>query len=289
MINLSVLLRELSQLINANHLTEEQVNRTKDIICYLSEGKKKNQIPGEYLQTVDFLLYTASIRLRTFGYNRLNDFKSDAFNVEETSKLKDECITQYYSTPTNFVLDKQQKIVLDAFEEGGKKLFLSAPTSFGKTFLLKEIIYRNYDFFNNIVIVLPTVALLMEVTEDLTGFCDTYGLEYGIVNSIYRDLEIKEKNIFVYEEHLNDIVVTVGEQSVTLREFGYYIAKMEKDVQEKALIYNPKDPMEYWNVHFSAGLDSGYMFEYAWNYAVADCVCDLILYKIIFIFLFNLI
>ena len=61
----------------------------------------------------------------------------------------------------------------------------------------------------------------------------------------------KEKNIFVYEEHLNDIVVTVGEQPVTLREFGYYIAKMEKDVQEKALIYNPKDPMEYWNVHFS--------------------------------------
>ena len=89
----------------------------------------------------------------------------------------------------------------------------------------------------------------------------------------------KEKNIFVYEEHLNDIVVTVGEQPVTLREFGYYIAKMEKDVQEKALIYNPKDPMEYWNVHFSAGLDSGYMFEYAWNYALADCVCDLIFFQ----------
>ena len=34
--------------------------------------------------------------------------------------------------------------------------------------------------------------------------------------------------------------------------------------------------MEYWNVHFSAGLDSGYMFEYAWNYALADCVCDLL-------------
>ena len=34
---------------------------------------------------------------------------------------------------------------------------------------------------------------------------------------------------------------------------------MEKDVQEKALIYNPEDLMEYWNVHFSAGLDSGYI------------------------------
>ena len=86
----------------------------------------------------------------------------------------------------------------------------------------------------------------------------------------------KEKNIFIYEEHLEDIVVTVGDQAVALREFGYYIAKMEKEVQEKALIYNPKDPMEYWNVHFSAGLDSGYMFEYAWNYALADCICDLI-------------
>ena len=55
----------------------------------------------------------------------------------------------------------------------------------------------------------------------------------------------KEKNIFVYEEHLDDIVVTVGEKPVTLREFGYYIVKMESDVQEKALIYNPQDPTEY--------------------------------------------
>ena len=100
---------------------------------------------------------------------------------------------------------------------------------------------------------------------------------YTLFDMLYILLKMAErKNIFVYEEHLNDTVVTVGNQAVTLREFGYYIAKMEKDVQEKALIYNPKDPMEYWNVHFSAGLDSGYMFEYAWDYALADCVCDLI-------------
>ena len=111
---------------------------------------------------------------------------------------------------------------------------------------------------NQIAIIISFIALLLLVCY-----------------SLYSKWQ-KEKNIFVYEEHLNDIVVTVGEQPVTLREFGYYIAKMEKDVQEKALIYNPNDPMEYWNVHFSAGLDSGYMFEYAWNYALADCICDLI-------------
>lgn len=91
--------------------------------------------------------------------------------------------------------------------------------------------------------------------------------------------EQREKNVYVYEEHLNDSVVTVDNQAVTLREFGYYIVKMEDIVQGQALVYNSEDPTEYWNLHFSAGLDSGYMFEYAWNYAVADCICDLIFEK----------
>ncbi len=89
----------------------------------------------------------------------------------------------------------------------------------------------------------------------------------------------KEKNAFVYEEHWEDTGITVDDQSVTLREFGYYIVKMENEVQEKALIYNAEDPMEYWNLHFSAGLDSGFMSDYAWDYACADCVCDLIFAK----------
>ena len=85
--------------------------------------------------------------------------------------------------------------------------------------------------YNQIAIIISFIALLL------------------LVCYLFYSKWQKEKNIFVYEEHLDDIVVTVGKQSVTLREFGYYIAKMEKDVQEKALMYNPKDPMDYWNVH----------------------------------------
>ena len=55
--------------------------------------------------------------------------------------------------------------------------------------------------------------------------------------------------------------------------------KMEQMVQEQALMYNFENPKEYWNLHFSAGLYSGYTFEYAWDYAVADCICDLIFEK----------
>lgn len=90
---------------------------------------------------------------------------------------------------------------------------------------------------------------------------------------------VREKNAFVYEEHLDDPIVVVNDQMITLRELGYYIVKMEDIVQGYAMIYNPDDPTEYWNLHFSAGLDTGYMFEYAWNCAVADSICDLIFEK----------
>lgn len=112
--------------------------------------------------------------------------------------------------------------------------------------------------YNQIAIIVSVICILLLV-------CYTFYLKWQ-----------REENIFVYEEHLNDIVVTVGNQPVTLREFGYYIFKMETKVQEQALIYNSKDPMDYWNSHLSAGLDSGYIFEYAWDYALADCICDLI-------------
>lgn len=135
--------------------------------------------------------------MRTFGYNRLNGFKAEDFICDNLSEVKENAILKYYGTATGFVLDRLQKDVLDSYEENNQKLFLSAPTSFGKTFLLKQIIYNNYKKYNNIVIVLPTVALLMEVTEDLNLFLKQSKLFYHIHNSIYRDLEISEKNIFV--------------------------------------------------------------------------------------------
>ena len=74
---------------------------------------------------------------------------------------------------------------------------MSAPTSFGKTFLLKEIIYRHKQQYKNIVVVLPTVALLIEITEDIDDFNARYNLGYSLHNSIYKDLELSERNIFV--------------------------------------------------------------------------------------------
>ena len=196
--NVLQLLKEATHLINKAVLTNDNKNRLKDILCYLSEWR--NNHPTEYIQypQLEFVLYNASRKLRTFGYNRLNKFDNNIINSDnDLIAFKDTAIDEFYKTESGFILDSAQKDVLDTFESANGKLFLSAPTSFGKTFLLKEIIYRHYENYNNIVIVLPTVALLIEVTEEIDDFNEKHSLGYTIYNSIYRDLELSERNIFI--------------------------------------------------------------------------------------------
>lgn len=192
------LLKKATKLINRSVLQEKEKEDLKNILCYLSECKKNNpKMEGTYPQ-IDFVLYNASRKLRTFGYNRLNRFTNETINKDDDlSQIRDRVVDEYYKTESGFVLDKAQKEILDDFEEHDHKLFLSAPTSFGKTFLLKEIIYRHKDEYENIVIVLPTVALLMEVTDELEALNDKHQLGYRLFNSIYRDIDISEHNIFV--------------------------------------------------------------------------------------------
>lgn len=192
------LLKEATRLINIAELTNDNKNRLKDILCYLSEWR--NNHPTECVQypQLEFILYNASRKLRTFGYNRLNKFDNSIINADNNLiAIKDTVVDEFYKTESGFILDGAQKDVLDTFESANGKLFLSAPTSFGKTFLLKEIIYRHRENYSNIVIVLPTVALLIEVTEEIDDFNKKHSLGYTIYNSIYRDLELSERNIFI--------------------------------------------------------------------------------------------
>ena len=192
------LLKEATRLINKVELTNDNKNRLKDILCYLSEWR--NNHPTEFVQypQLEFILYNASRKLRTFGYNRLNKFDNSIINADNNLiAIKDTVIDEFYKTESGFILDSAQKDVLDTFESANGKLFLSAPTSFGKTFLLKEIIYRHRENYSNIVIVLPTVALLIEVTEEIDDFNEKHSLGYTIYNSIYKDLKLSERNIFI--------------------------------------------------------------------------------------------
>lgn len=96
----------------------------------------------------------------------------------------------------NQMLHKYQKEILDKFSNcASNRYILSAPTSFGKTFLTYEIIKKmNY---SNILLIFPTISLLSENYMKLT--CDKFFESYKIDTlSEIRVEELVEKNIFIY-------------------------------------------------------------------------------------------
>lgn len=84
---------------------------------------------------------------------------------------------------------------------------------------------------------------------------------------------------FVYTEHLSDAVVTVDGEAVSLKDFGCYVYETEGYVQRQALIYDEEEPVNYWNMHLSAGMDSTFMFDYAMKTALGNVVCNKIYAK----------
>ena len=92
-------------------------------------------------------------------------------------------------------------------------------------------------------------------------------------------LFVKKLNRFEYKDHLDENVITIDEKNITLREFGYYVFQIEGYTQEQAIIYNPDNPGEWWNTHFSSGADSQFVCDYAKKVAVNLCIADEIFYE----------
>ncbi len=86
----------------------------------------------------------------------------------------------------------------------------------------------------------------------------------------------KYHNKFVYEKHLDDVVLTVDGRGMTLRELGYYVYEVETKIDKQARVYNPEDPLDYWNTYFNSGVEGGYVSEMARDIVLESCVCDLI-------------
>ncbi len=86
----------------------------------------------------------------------------------------------------------------------------------------------------------------------------------------------KYHNQFEYEEHLDDVVVTVNDRKLTLRQLSYYVYDVEVEIDKQARIYNPEDPLDYWNTYFNSGVEGGYISEMARDAVLESCVCDMI-------------
>ena len=123
----------------------------------------------------------------------------------------------------------REQLSLSTLLEEGKSVIVSAPTSFGKSLLIEEIVASKQ--YGNIVIIQPTLALLDETRKKLSK----YGNEYNIVVSTFQKPSVG-KNIFLF----------TGERVVEYQEFPhidffvideFYKLSLERD-DERAVTLN---------------------------------------------------
>ena len=98
----------------------------------------------------------------------------------------------------NNILDKSQKSIIDFYQSLDiKRMLISAPTSYGKTFIMREILYLNQEKYKNILLVFPTVALLRENALNMEELNQDKKMGYNVIKSIDREIDCQDRNIFV--------------------------------------------------------------------------------------------
>ncbi len=175
----------------------ESVNHLRDLVCWISDNDalKKDKVLAQ-------LLYIASQKMRVFGYNMLNGYSEDPNEALATLEdISNRAIKNLYRSRVNEknTLDKSQMEVVDLFQSlSPRRLLVSAPTSYGKAFLMREIVFLNKDRYNNILLVFPTVALLLENARMMSAFVSDNNLDYQIIKTVDSVVEDESKKIFVF-------------------------------------------------------------------------------------------
>lgn len=175
-------------------------NRLRDLVCIISENESLKNDP-----LIRELLYSASHKMRIFGYNVQNGFyKKDAIieqNSSELMGLRNESIIRRYQSKirSNNILDKSQQSIIDFYQSLDKKrMLVSAPTSYGKTFIMREILFLNKERYKNVLLVFPTVALLRENALKMEELNQEQKMGYKVIKSIDGEINCEDRNIFVF-------------------------------------------------------------------------------------------
>lgn len=149
------------------------------------------------------------------------NFKNELYNIFNESKFD-----------KNKVLHPQQLEVLNLLLNGDNVL-LSAPTSFGKTFIALEFITRKD--FNNVIFVVPTLALMNELSKKIQ---EKFSNKYNVISNSFEILESKNIFIIVPERINNELLDKIKSISIDLLVFDeiYKLKRKEKLSLDKRTI-----------------------------------------------------
>lgn len=120
-------------------------------------------------------------------------------------------------------LHREQSFLLKGLLEG-KNIAVSAPTSFGKSFVIDA--YIKIKRPNNVLIIVPTLALTDETRRRLYR---KFAHEYKIITT--SDVELSDKNIFIFpqERAMNYINIVESFDIMIIDEFYKASSKFDKE------------------------------------------------------------
>ena len=114
----------------------------------------------------------------------------------ESADLQDQIVHEMFRAnvgqKNDITLHREQSMLLKKLL-GGTNLAVSAPTSFGKSFIIDAFIAIKHP--KNVVIIVPTIALTDETRRRL---CGKFSKEYNIITT--PDVELGERNIFIFPQ-----------------------------------------------------------------------------------------
>lgn len=163
-------------LLNTGHKTKAY-EKIIEMLDYISKnGTKCGMLWGTILESAGFFPY-------------LDKYKDIFKNDDVTSMITKE----YFASDNmeNIYFHKEQKALVNKLKLG-KNLIVSAPTSFGKSLLIEEVVSSQK--YKNIIIIQPTLALLDESRKKLAR----YNKYYKLIVHTSQEPDAERGNIFLY-------------------------------------------------------------------------------------------
>lgn len=153
---------------------KEKLKESREKLLVILENI--NQVPESYHALIQDLLN----KLGYYPY--LSKFSDKSFKNSINEEF------HRSSVLNDFVLHRDQFLISEKLNEQ-KSVILSAPTSFGKTLLVEEVVARR--MYKNIAIIEPTLALIDEIRNKLKQYTDFYKIIFS------KNQKPAESNIFL--------------------------------------------------------------------------------------------
>ncbi len=205
---------------------QEQVFDQCHIINELLIGSQENEARQELIKLLDYH-NTNELAYNPLVNHLIRETGLFPYLEPETSNWEERFIYNAFKVDVGeekpLTLHREQSFLLKSLLEG-RNIAVSAPTSFGKSFVIDA--YIKIKKPNNVLIIVPTLALTDETRRRLYK---KFAHEYKIITT--SDVQLSDKNIFIFpqERAMNYINIVESFDIMIVDEFYKASSKFDKE------------------------------------------------------------